>query len=112
MEGAPELGEATGRDRVPDVAHKLLIEKEIVDRVEAAAEDLAGAIEVPAATLEILNKSETPPFVVSSDEDVDDETLKCQLWTLQAVPTHSKRHIDRCQSVETGKQSAESCSHL
>ena len=47
-----------------------------------------------------------------SDEDVDDETLKCQLWTLQAVPTHSKGHIDRCQSVETGKQSAGSCSHL
>jgi aspartyl-tRNA synthetase len=31
-----------------------------------------GAIEVPAAALEVLAKSETPPFVVSSDEDVDE----------------------------------------
>jgi aspartyl-tRNA synthetase len=31
-----------------------------------------GAIEVPAAQLEVLAKSETPPFVVSSDDDVDE----------------------------------------
>ncbi len=31
-----------------------------------------GAIEVPVQTLEILNKAETPPFVVSSDDDVDE----------------------------------------
>jgi aspartyl-tRNA synthetase len=31
-----------------------------------------GTVEVPVKTLEILNKSETPPFVVSSDDDVDE----------------------------------------
>jgi aspartyl-tRNA synthetase len=31
-----------------------------------------GTIEVPVQTLEILNKSETPPFVVSSEDDVDE----------------------------------------
>jgi aspartyl-tRNA synthetase len=31
-----------------------------------------GAVEVPVKTLEILNKSETPPFVVSSEDDVDE----------------------------------------
>ncbi|HEV8022343.1 MAG TPA: aspartate--tRNA ligase [Candidatus Lustribacter sp.] len=31
-----------------------------------------GAIEVPVAQLEVLNRSETPPFVVSSDDDVDE----------------------------------------
>ncbi len=31
-----------------------------------------GAIEVPVAQLELLNRSETPPFVVSSDDDVDE----------------------------------------
>ena len=31
-----------------------------------------GSIEVPVAQLEVLNKAETPPFVVSSDDDVDE----------------------------------------
>jgi len=31
-----------------------------------------GAVEVPVTTLEVLAKSETPPFVVSSDDDVDE----------------------------------------
>ena len=31
-----------------------------------------GAIEVPVTTLDVLAKSETPPFVVSSDDDVDE----------------------------------------
>ncbi len=31
-----------------------------------------GAVEVPVAQLEVLAKSETPPFVVSSDDDVDE----------------------------------------
>ena len=31
-----------------------------------------GAIEVPVATLELISRSETPPFVVSSDDDVDE----------------------------------------
>lgn len=31
-----------------------------------------GEIEVPASELELLNRSETPPFVVSSDEEVDE----------------------------------------
>ena len=31
-----------------------------------------GTIEVPVATLEILNKAETPPFVVSSEDDIDE----------------------------------------
>jgi aspartyl-tRNA synthetase len=31
-----------------------------------------GAIEVPVARLELLNRSETPPFVVSSDDPVDE----------------------------------------
>ncbi len=31
-----------------------------------------GAIEVPVAQLEVLARSETPPFVVSSDDDVDE----------------------------------------
>jgi aspartyl-tRNA synthetase len=31
-----------------------------------------GAIEVPVAALELISRSETPPFVVSSDEDVDE----------------------------------------
>ncbi len=31
-----------------------------------------GAVEVPVAFLEVLNRSETPPFVVSSDDDVDE----------------------------------------
>jgi aspartyl-tRNA synthetase len=33
---------------------------------------VTGAVEVPVKTLEILNKSETPPFVVSSEDDVDE----------------------------------------
>jgi aspartyl-tRNA synthetase len=31
-----------------------------------------GAVEVPVASLELLAKSETPPFVVSNDDDVDE----------------------------------------
>jgi aspartyl-tRNA synthetase len=31
-----------------------------------------GAVEVPVTQLEVLAKSETPPFVVSSDDDVDE----------------------------------------
>ncbi len=31
-----------------------------------------GAIEVPVASLEILARSETPPFVIASDDDVDE----------------------------------------
>jgi aspartyl-tRNA synthetase len=31
-----------------------------------------GAVEVPVARLEVLAKAETPPFVVSSDDDVDE----------------------------------------
>jgi aspartyl-tRNA synthetase len=31
-----------------------------------------GAVEVPVAHLDVLAKSETPPFVVSSDDDVDE----------------------------------------
>ncbi len=31
-----------------------------------------GAVEVPVAQLDVLAKSETPPFVVSSDDDVDE----------------------------------------
>ena len=31
-----------------------------------------GAIEVPVTTLELISRSETPPFVVSSDDDVDE----------------------------------------
>jgi aspartyl-tRNA synthetase len=31
-----------------------------------------GAIEVPVAQLELLNRSETPPFVVASDDPVDE----------------------------------------
>ena len=31
-----------------------------------------GAIEVPVSTLDVLARSETPPFVVSSDDDVDE----------------------------------------
>ena len=32
-----------------------------------------GAVEVPAAELEILNRSETPPFVIAAEEEPAEE---------------------------------------
>ncbi len=51
-----------------------------------------GAVEVPVADLHVLAKSETPPFVVSSDDDVD-ETVRMRYRYLDLRRPRLQRNL-------------------
>jgi aspartyl-tRNA synthetase len=63
-----KLAETLRNEFVIRVAGRVRVRPEGTQNVKLAT----GTVEVPAARLEVLNRAETPPFVVSSEDEVDE----------------------------------------